>query len=171
MAKKASPCYTGHMNDNHITWHAPEYEYYEHSQNWYWLTGGTVVVLSALFFIFGNALLSIILLLGMGLLLANSTRPPQAVEYGLSRKGVHVGKKFYPWKFLESFWITEEGKVGNNLVPAKLLLTSKKSFMPLIIIPLGNAPVEEIHKALTAMLPEHLQAEPLPDRVMRRLGF
>ncbi|MDD5152563.1 MAG: hypothetical protein PHS95_00985 [Candidatus Pacebacteria bacterium] len=158
------------MDDYRIKWHAPEYEHREHTQSWYWWTGGIVVVLSAVFFVFGNALLSIILLLGMGLLLASSTHPPQILEYELSKKGVRAGKTFYPWKFLESFWITEEYKDGKHS-NGKILLTSKKSFMPLIVVPLGDTSTEEVHKALSSILPEHPQAEPLPDRVMRRLGF
>ncbi len=97
---------------------------------------------------------------------------PKMEEYELSQMGVRAGKVVYPWKFLDSFWIVEGNRMNGVIVPSKILLTSKKNFMPLIIIPIGkDASVGEIHQALQNMLPEIPQAEPLPDRLMRKLGF
>ncbi|OHA83921.1 MAG: hypothetical protein A2937_03205 [Candidatus Yonathbacteria bacterium RIFCSPLOWO2_01_FULL_47_33b] len=159
------------MDEHKITWDTPAHDHYEHHADWYWAVGIIAVSLAVAFFIVGNALLSIIVLIGVGTLLTYTKHPPEIITCELSRKGVRVGKTFYPWETLESFWILEEHVTEKEHASAKLLLTSQKSFMPHIVIPLVNAPIEDIHHILSQMLIEEPQSEPLPDRVMRKLGF
>lgn len=159
------------MNKEHISWSTPAYDHQEHTADWYWAVSIIAVSLAVAFFILENTLLSIIVLIGIGTLLAHSKHPPEEITYELSRKGILSGKTFYPWNSLESFWIIDEHKTEKGYASAKILITSKKTFMPHIVIPLTNAPIEEIHHTLSQMLDEELQIEPLADRVMRKLGF
>jgi len=159
------------MNEDKISWSAPAYDHQEHSADWYWAVGIIVVSLAVAFFIAKNTLLAIIVVLGIGTLLARAKHVPEMLECELSRKGVRAGKNLYPWESLESFWVLEEHKTEKEYASAKLLLTSQKPLMPHIVIPLGGAPIEEIRDALASMLPEEHQIEPLPDRLMRKLGF
>lgn len=159
------------MNEERIIWSAPAYDHTEHHADWYWAVGIIAVSLAVAFVIVGNALLSVIILVGVATLLVHAKHPPETIECELSRKGVRAGKTFYPGETLESFWILEEHQTEKEYASPKLLLTSQKSFMPHIVIPLTNAPLEEIHHALSQMLDEEPQVEPLPDRIMRKLGF
>ena len=43
--------------------------------------------------------------------------------------------------------------------------------MPQIVIPLDNAPLDEIHQILSKKLEEVPQAEPFASRLMRTFGF
>lgn len=159
------------MDEHKITWSTPAYDHQEHHADWYWAVGIIAVSLAVAFFIVGNALLSLIVIIGIGTLLVLAKHPPEILEYELSRKGVRAGKTFYPWETLESFWVLDEHKTEKEYAGAKLLLTSKKPLMPHIVIPLTNAPLEEVRHTLSQMLDEEPQIEPLPDRVMRKLGF
>ncbi len=159
------------MNNERISWNTPAYDHQEHHADWYWAVSIIAVSLAVAFFILHNTLLSIIVLVGVGTLLAHSKHPPETIECELSRKGVRSGKTFYPWDSLESFWIIDEHKTEKEHTSAKLLITSKKPFMPHIVIPLTNAPLEDVHHMLSQALEEELQIEPLADRVMRKLGF
>lgn len=159
------------MNNERIVWSSPAYDHQEHHADWYWAVSIIAISLAVAFFILHNTLLSIIILIGVGTLLAYAKHPPEDVTYELSRKGILAGKTFYPWSTLESFWIIDEHHTEKEHTGAKLLITSKKPFMPHIVIPLTNAPIEEIHHTLSQMLEEELQIEPLADRVMRKLGF
>ncbi len=154
------------MNDR-ITWLAPVHEHREHSSDWYWAVSIITIALAIAFIISGNILLSIIIILGVGTLLALSRHEPRVVEYELSRKGIQTDKTLFLWETLESFWILEETPRS----AAKILITSKKILMPHIVIPLDEKRREEVHQALTHMLHEVPQVEPLPDRLMRALGF
>ncbi len=154
------------MNDR-ITWLAPVHEHREHSADWYWSVIIITIALGVAFIIVGNILLSIIIILGVGTLLALSRHEPRVAEYELSRKGIRIDKTVYLWETLESFWILEETPTTTG----KILLTSKKTLMPHIVIPLDARRREEVHAALAHMLHEEPQIEPLPDRLMRWLGF
>ncbi len=159
------------MDHNHITWSAPAYDHTEHHADWYWAVSIISISLAVAFFIIGDALLSIIVILGIGTLLFHAKHPPEIIECEISRNGIRAGKTLYLWETLESFWILDEHETEKEYVSAKLLLTSKKSFMPHIVIPLGSSDHDELRHALSSMLPEEPQAEPLPDRLMRKLGF
>ncbi len=158
------------MNDS-ITWLAPIHEHRKHSADWYWAVGIITVSLAVAFVIVGNIFLSIIIVLGIGTLLLNTKTAPRILEYEISSKGIRVDTKLYPWESLESFWILEESQSGEIHSGAKILLISKKLLMPHIVIPLDTDLTEEVHKALTQVLHEEPQVEPLPDRIMRRIGF
>lgn len=159
------------MNDYGIKWSAPEYEHREHSTDWYWVVGIITFSTATALFIVGNLLLSIIIIIGIGTLIVHTVQTPKHFDYQISEHGIRAHKKFYYWSSLESFWIlearaTEEGHLGT-----KLLLTSKKPLVPLIVIPLGDAPLDKVREVLLTVLVEEPQVEPFPDRIMRKLGF
>lgn len=157
--------------DYQISWVAPEHEHREHSADWYWAVGIISVSLAVAFVIVGNTLLSVIIILGMGTLLAYAKHPPRTLEYKLSKKGVGAGETLYPWETLESFWVLEgKDNIRFHRDP-KILLTSKKTFMPHIVIPLAEHVIDEVHQSLAHMLHEEHQVEPLPERLMRKIGF
>lgn len=160
------------MEHDHISWEASRYEQYEHSADWYWVVGIITTSLAVAFALVGNFLLSIIVLLGIGTLLFHSKHEPELLEYEISRKGIRAGKTLYRWDSLDSFWIVEADTTSKHPSSAKILLTSKKSFMPHIVVPLStNISPDEMHEILSEKLPEEFQMEPLPDRLMRKLGF
>ncbi|MDO8604489.1 MAG: hypothetical protein Q7K40_03810 [bacterium] len=159
------------MDDYTISWVAPEHDHHEHSADWYWAVGIISFSLAVAFVILGNMLLSIIIVLGMGTLLAFAKHPPRNLEYQISKKGVRRGTTLYPWDTLESFWIIDGKENVRYPHSPKLLLVSKKPLMPHIVITLTEAVIDEVQETLAQMLHEVPQAEPLPDRLMRIIGF
>ena len=160
------------MEHDHTSWSAPQYERYEHSADWYWVVGIITTSLAVAFFIVDNILLSIIVILGVGTLLFHLKQEPEITDYEISRKGIRAGKTLYHWDSLDSFWIVERDDISRHTAPAKILLTSKKIFMPHIVIPLSDdIGTDEMHEVLSRVLSEKFQTEPLPDRIMRKLGF
>lgn len=159
------------MEEYTISWVAPEFEHHEHSADWYWAVGIISVSLAVAFVIVGNMLLSIIIILGMSMLLFHAKHPPRVLEYKLSKKGVSAGNTLYPWETLSSFWILEGTENVKYPRQPKIILTSKKPLMPHIVIPLREFVLDEVHQSLSHMLPEEPQMEPLPERIMRKIGF
>lgn len=157
--------------DYRISWEAPEYTHIEHSADWYWAIGIISVSLAIAFIIAQNILLSVIILLGMGSLLYYAKHPPRIISCELSKKGILVDKTLYPWESLESFWVLDGHNNGQDFHGPKLLVISKKPIMPHIVIPLDENSLHEVHQAMAHMLPEEHQAEPLHDRLMRKIGF
>lgn len=157
--------------DQHISWVAPEYDHREHATDWYWATGIISVSFAIAFVFLGNTLLSVIILLAMSTLLFYAKHPPKNIEYKISRKGISAGKMLYPWETLDSFWILEGHHGTKEYRAPKLLLVSKKTFMPHIVILLNEFMLEEIHQTMSHMLHEEPQMEPIHDRLIRKLGF
>lgn len=158
------------MNKEHhsLVWHAPEHEHREHSADWYWSVNIITLALAVSFVIAGNILLAIIVILGVGILLVHTRQAPRIVECELSARGVRVNDTLYPWSSLESFWVLEK----NTERGGRLLLVSNKKLSPMIVVPLDEhvAP-ERIREVLAQAITEEPQAEPLPERIMRKLGF
>lgn len=159
------------MDEHIISWAAPEYEHREHSADWYWAVGIISIALAVAFIIVGNALLSIIIIVGMGTLLFYAKHPPRILDYSLSKRGVQAGKTIYPWETLAAFWVLEGNNDARYHRDPKILLISKKQFMPHIVVPLNEEAIDEVHQALSHMLHEMPLVEPLPERLMRKIGF
>lgn len=159
------------MDSYSISWINHEYEHREHSADWFWAVGIITVSLAVAFIIVGNILFSIILLIGVGLLLYYAKHPPEPKEYRISKNGIRAGDTLYPWETLHSFWIIEKEENAKDYHEPKLLLTSKKAMMTHIIIPLNEYIVDDVHEILYNMIPEEPRVEPLPDRLIRKLGF
>lgn len=157
--------------DHRITWTAPEHEHREHSADWYWAISIISISLAIAFVIAHNALLAVIIILGMGSLLYHAKNSSQMIECELSKKGVRRGSTLYPWESLETFWVLDGHDGSKEIHDPKLLITSKKTLMPHIVIPLEKSSYQEVHQAMSHMLHEEYQAEPLPDRLMRKIGF
>ena len=159
------------MKDQYISWLAPSHEHREHTGDWYWAVGIIIVALAVAFFITGNILFSFILIIGGGMIFYHQKHPPTFLEHEISRKGIRVGDVLYTWDTLEAFWIQEEQETRSGLIGAKLLLVSQKQFMPQIVVPLDNAPLEDVRHLLSRMLHEVHQKEPITNRIARMLGL
>lgn len=157
--------------DYRISWVAPEYDHHEHTADWYWAVGIVSVSFAVALVIVGNTLLAIVLLLGMGILLFYAQHPPKNTEYELSKMGVRAGKTLYPWDSLDSYWILEGHTTRGKECAPRVLLISKRTLMPHIVILLNEFVRDEVEQALGNMLHEELQIEPLHDRLMRLIGF
>lgn len=159
------------MDDYRLVWSAPAYEHRVHGTDWYVAVGIITVALAVAFFIVGNIALSLILLIGIGTLLVYARKEPHLIEYEISELGIRADTTLYRWESLDSFWILEQESVSAAHTSSKLFLTSKKTFMPHIMILLDNAPITEVHAAMESMLPAVPQNESLPEHLMHKLGF
>ena len=153
------------MEDS-LKWSAPEYHHYKRSNDWFWAVGIITLCISVLAFIFDNALFGILILLSAGILIFYVLHVPEDVEYEINKKGVVIGKELHPYLTIEAFWI----ETGNN-IESKIILKSKKSFLPYIIIPVHNDSADEVASVLRNFLEEKELSEPMAHKVMEYLGF
>ncbi len=152
------------MGDS-LNWSAPEYHHYQRSADWFWAVGIITACIVILAFVFGNALFGILILLSAGILVYYTIREPIEVEYEINQKGVQVGKELHPYLTIESFWAETRGG------EPKLILKSKKTVMPYIIIPVHEDSIDEITTVLREFLEEKELSEPASHKIMEYLGF
>jgi len=148
-----------------IRWSAREYEERHHGADWYWALGIIAVAGAATSLILGNVLFAIVIVIGSLVLALHAARPPEDIEFEINDSGITIGSRFYPFRTLESFWIPEEGA-------ARLIVHSKRVFVPQIVIPLSDEVSEhDVHEALLAHLTEEEHEESLSERIAEWFGF
>ena len=153
------------MEDS-LKWQAPEYHHYQRSNDWFWAVGIITVSIATLAFVFNNALFGILILLSACILIFYVLRPPENIEYEVNQRGIVVGKELHPYLTIEAFWLETRG----NIEP-KIILKSKKTFLPYIIIPVHNESADEVASVLRNFLEEKELSEPMAFKVMEYLGF
>ncbi len=149
-----------------ISWEAEEHAHREKNVDWYWALGIVAVVGAVISVIFGNVLFAIVIVLGAILMAIVSLREPSVIPFAITTRGVRVDDHLYPYSTLGSFCIDEDAQQG-----PQLLLKSRGTFRPLIIIPLPEEAIEEIDDILAERLPEEHLEESLAHHLLEFLGF
>ena len=152
------------MEKQTIIWEAHEYDHRHKTPDWYWALGIVVIAGAVGTFLFGNFLLSVLIVLGGFMLAIYAAKAPDIVRYELSSRGIRINDRLYPYASLDSFWVTDEEN-------PKLLLKSEKTFMPLIVVPLGELDHDFVIEFLLNFIEEEEQYEPITHKVMEYLGF
>ncbi len=149
-----------------IEWEAPEHHHIEKSGDWYWALGIIAIVAAVIAVLLGNVLFAILILLASVLMAFVSMRGPAVIPFSISKRGVRVDDKLYPYPTLASFCIDEEDPRG-----PQLLIRAAGALVPLIIIPLPEEAVDEIDEILAERLPEEHLEESLAHRLLEFFGF
>lgn len=148
-------------------WKSLEHHHTEKSDDWFWGIGIVAVGTAILSIYFNNLLFALIILLGAFASILHAHTPPKILDYGVTRKGIRVGDRIYPYSDLESFWIIDEE------INDRILFRSRKHFMPLIIIPFDSTRTnpEELSDFLLDYLDEEELAEPFMQVLMEFFGL
>jgi len=150
-----------------LSWQAPEFVYYEKDTKWF-VGLGAIAGFLMLYFLFTKNFMVVLLFLILALVtISYALKKPPIINVAITRRGIYVAKKFYPFKHLESFHILYEPP------EVKILnLKSKKSFLPYITVPLGEQNPLGVKKVLDKYLIEELdKEESFIDILARRLRF
>jgi hypothetical protein len=155
-------------NDEPVfSWQAHEYEYIEKHPKWYWIMG-TLLLAIIVYAIITNSILMAITFILIGMLgYAYAEREPRLIHMEINPDGVVVDKIMYEYEDLKSFWIFYEVEAGFKI----LSLHSKKTFLPHIHIPVGEANPILIREVLLNYLPELRQEMTFIDRFSLLIGL
>lgn len=150
-----------------LSWNTIEYLHQEKTTDWYWIVGIVTISIAIISIILNNIIFAILILVSSFTLMLFASRPPSEVEVDIDDLGIRVGNTIYPYKHLESFWV--ETRENND----RILLKSKKLFMPLIIIFIEENQVRpgDVRGILLKHLPEEEHAEPFLEKLLVYLGF
>jgi hypothetical protein len=154
------------QNGGSLRWEGHEYSYSEKSVDWYWAVGIVALSGAVASILLGNFLFGILILLGAFTLSLFAARKPNAVTFEITRRGILIDKKLFPYNTLDSFWIHEDTH------HTTLLVRSRKAIMPLIMIPLsGSVNAESVHLSLSRFLEEEEHDMPISHRLVEYFGF
>lgn len=149
-----------------IEWDAHVYEHKVRSQDWFWAVGIVAVAIAIAAIIIGDVIFAILILVSAFALCVFINRPPEVIHVVVNEKGIAKGHLMYPYSTLHAFWIDEENS------HKKILLRSKKWFLPLIVIPLGeHTDIERLEETLLEYLPREFHTTPWLEKFLEYLGF
>ncbi len=148
-----------------ISWSAPEHLYVEKKSDWYWAVGIITLAIAAVAFIFGNVISGIFVVVAAVALVLHASRPPQIVSYQINDRGVVANDVLYPFLTLDSFW------VPHDEFPSKIIIKSRKLFMPFIVIYIDEVDPEKIREIMLNYIAETEHHEPFLKHVLEYLGF
>lgn len=148
------------------SWSVNEYERYDRGPFWYGVacTAGLGLLIWAL--VTQNFLFAIIVVMFAVLIGLATFRHPRRVPVVLTDLGIGVGKRFWPWKELKSFWFIYDPPQVKTLY-----VGFRHSVTPHLNLPLENENPLPIRENLLRFLPEDLtkDEEPLSDWLARLL--
>jgi len=149
-----------------VSWEAPQHSHTDKSSDWYFAFVIIVIAVVVSAILFGNPLFALVLAVGGLVLLIAVARRPSIVTYSISVRGVKIDDEFYPFSELLAYYIDEEDIKG-----PQLLLLSKRTFMPYIIMTLPEDYIDDVEDIIREKLPEEQLEEPFLTKVLEILGF
>lgn len=148
-----------------ISWNAPSHYYVEKKPDWYWAVGIITLALAAVAILFGQIITGVFVVVAAVALVLHASRPPKIVYYEVNDRGIVADEVLYPFLTLESFCIPHDEQ------PAKLLVKSRKLFMPYIVIYIEDVDPESVRDVMLRYIAERQHREPFLKYVLERLGF
>ena len=148
-----------------LKWRAYEYLYSEKTTDWYWIVAIVTISIAIIAIILNNIIFAILIIVSSFTLSLFASRKPELITIEINASGVTVGKTHYPYAHLDSFW------VETREFQPKIILKSKKIFMPFIAILIDEVHPEEVREALLSHLPEEEHVEPFLEKLLIYFGF
>lgn len=148
-----------------ISWTAPEHFHVEKHQDWYWAVGIVTLTLAAVCFILGSIIPGIFVVVAAVALVVHSSRPPRIVTHEVNDRGIVVDNVLYPFLTLESFWIPHDEPTP------RMIVKSRKMFMPFIIIFIEEVDPEQVREVMLRYIAETEHEEPLLKHILEWFGF
>lgn len=157
---------TTSSNDS-ISWQAPEYEYFEKTNDWFWTLGIITIGLSLASIILKNFLLALFVFIAGFAIALYGARRPKTINFSIDHKGITIdNREIYPYSNLKSFWVEYDPPEKKELI-----VESKKFFMPRISILLGNTNPQAIRQCLLKYLKEEKSEESLMAIILKIFRF
>jgi hypothetical protein len=148
-----------------ISWNAPEHFYVEKKPDWYWSVGIITLAIAAVAFIFGSVITGIFILVAAGALVIHAAQAPRIIYHEINDRGLVMHDTLYPFLTIDSFWIPHDD------FPPKIILKSRKLFMPYIVIYIDEVDPEAIREIMLRYVAETEHHEPLLKKVLEKFGF
>jgi hypothetical protein len=140
-----------------LRWNFREFQHVNRSRAW-WIGAGLVAAALVIYgAVTGNFLFALIILLAAALFVIEVQRQPRSIECRLTVLGVMVGKKFWKWNELSSFWIAYRPPEVTNLY-----LLPKSPLDPRVAVPLEHMNPLSVRNNLKNHLEEDLSREDEP---------
>jgi hypothetical protein len=147
-----------------VRWQAQEYIQHDKGQLWFAAFAAAFVALMAIaIFLIQSITFDILVPVMAVALFVYVNRPPRMIDYTLSRKGLHINDRLYPFNEFKGFGVVHDGKEFS------VLLLPVKRFKPGVSVYFPEEAGEAIVDMLGARLPMQELHLDIVDRIIRKL--
>ena len=147
-----------------IRWQAAEYIQRDKSSVWFIVFGVIVLGVMALsIFLMKSITFTILVPVMAASLLVDAYRPPRLLEYTLSRQGLHINDRLYPFADFKSFGVVK----GDD--EYSIMLVPTKRFKPGVSVYFPEDAGEAIVDMLGVRLPMQVLQLDIIDKLVRKL--
>lgn len=148
-----------------ISWETVEYLHTDKTSDWYWIVGIITVSIAVIAVILNNVIFGILIVVASFTLSLFASRKPDIVSVNIDNLGITFGRSHYSYTDLDAFWVETRDSLP------RILLKSKKTFMPYIVILIEDESPNEIKHILSQHLKEEEHTEPLMEKILMYFGF
>jgi len=148
-----------------ISWKTTEYLHNEKTTDWYWIVGIITISIALISIILNNLIFAILIIISSFTLTLFASKKPEIMSVEFSDKEFTFGEKKHKYSEIDAFWI--ELRDGTP----RIILKSKKVFMPYISIFLENTEPDKLKEFLSPKLQEEEMSEPLFEKLLIYFGF
>ncbi len=153
-----------------ISWEAYEHKHHHVTNDWFWTVALLGFVTSLVSIYYSNYLLAIFAIVSSFTIIMLKIKGPQILTIRLTPKGIIVKDSLYPYNRIESFCIYEQGCHGIKRTN-ELSIKSDRTFMPQIILPLGEIETDLVRNYLSRYLIEEHHEIQIADVLSEFLKF
>lgn len=154
----------GSLNVQPVRWQAQEYIQHDKGQLWFVVFAGAFILLMAVaIFLIKSITFDILVPVMAVALYVYVNRPPRMIDYTLSRKGLHINDRLYPFAEFKGFGVIHDGKEYS------VLLLPVKRFKPGVSVYFPEDAGEAIVDMLGARLPMQELHLDIVDQIVRKL--
>ncbi len=151
-----------------LEWQGREYDHNPKSADWYWSVGIIAVACSIAAALFGNYLLSILVIIAAVALALHASKQPPLHHFQLVEQGVMIGEDLHPFEKMISFSVLED--VHGDL-PPMLSVKTESWLSPHLIIPLEGVDADQVYAYFLHHVDEAEHKHTVVDLVAAWLGF
>ncbi len=148
-----------------LSWQTHEYHHTEKTSDWYWIVGIVTVSIALIAIILNNIIFAILIIVSSFTMSLFASKKPEIINVDIDNAGVTINKTRYPYSNLDSFWVEL-----THFRP-RMILKSKKMFMPYIVVFIEEVDPEDVREALSSRIQEEEHHEPFLEKLLIYLGF
>ena len=153
------------MTREPISWETAEHAYNEKTSDWYWIVGIVGLTIAILAWLFGNALLGGVMIVGTLTIMLHGAKRPRIIRVELNGNGVRIGSHFHPYNQLKAFSLDEESD------PQVLVLDIKSPLLRDVHLFLHDISAENVRQFLLDHLDEKYHEPSFAEGLIHYLGF
>ncbi|MHB8913879.1 MAG: hypothetical protein ACYC4I_02620 [Minisyncoccota bacterium] len=151
-----------------VEWEGREYEHSPKSYDWYWVLGIVAVASTLSAMLFGNYLLSLLIIIAATAIALHAAKEPPMHRFRLVDTGLMIGDDLHPFGRMLSFSVLEHIE---GTLPPLLSIKTESWHSPHLVIPLDGVDVDLVYAHFLHNVNEEEHRHTFVDLVAAWLGF